>query len=78
METDTRREKALSDYRKKLLEHRELDARLKESKAIFLVSFFINFCLLQIIFFIISHYKIISFCNFFDLLFFSEKNKRMI
>jgi hypothetical protein len=26
------REKALSDYRKKLLEHKELEARLKESK----------------------------------------------
>ena len=30
--TDTVREKALSDYRKKLLEHKELEARLKESK----------------------------------------------
>jgi 26S proteasome regulatory subunit T4 len=30
--TDTVREKALQDYRKKLLEHKELEARLKESK----------------------------------------------
>ena len=29
--TETAREKALVNYRKKLLEHRELDARLKES-----------------------------------------------
>lgn len=29
--TETAREKALANYRKKLLEHRELDARLKES-----------------------------------------------
>ena len=29
---DTAREKALTDYRKKLLEHKELEARLKESK----------------------------------------------
>lgn len=28
--TDTRREKVLSDYRKKLLEHREVEAKLKE------------------------------------------------
>ena len=26
------REKAIQDYRKKLLEHKELDARLKEGK----------------------------------------------
>lgn len=32
MAVETAREKALSDYKKKLLEHRELDARLKESK----------------------------------------------
>ena len=31
--TDSAREKALIDYRKKLLEHKELEARLKESKA---------------------------------------------
>ena len=31
--TDSAREKALTDYRKKLLEHKELEARLKESKA---------------------------------------------
>ena len=29
--TDSVREKALSEYRKKLLEHKELEARLKES-----------------------------------------------
>lgn len=29
--TETAREKAMVNYRKKLLEHRELDARLKES-----------------------------------------------
>lgn len=29
---DPRRAKALTDYRKKLLEHRELDARLKDRK----------------------------------------------
>lgn len=29
--TEGVREKALSDYRKKLLEHKELEARLKES-----------------------------------------------
>lgn len=29
--TDSAREKALADYRKKLLEHKELEARLKES-----------------------------------------------
>ena len=33
--TDTAREKSLTDYRKKLLEHKELEARLKESKALF-------------------------------------------
>ena len=31
--TGSAREKALTDYRKKLLEHKELEARLKESKA---------------------------------------------
>ena len=30
---DTRREKVLSDYRKKLLEHREVEAKLKEGKS---------------------------------------------
>lgn len=29
------REKALQDYRKKLLEHKEVDGRLKECKGIF-------------------------------------------
>ena len=29
------REKILQDYRKKLLEHKELEARLKESKLLF-------------------------------------------
>ena len=28
------REKSLQDYRKKLLEHKELEARLKESKSL--------------------------------------------
>ena len=32
--TDSVREKALHDYRKKLLEHKELEARLKESKKV--------------------------------------------
>lgn len=32
MTTDTVREKALQDYRKKLLEHKEVESRLKESK----------------------------------------------
>ena len=31
---DNAREKALGDYRKKLLEHKELESRLKESKTI--------------------------------------------
>ena len=35
--TETAREKALANYRKKLLEHRELDARLKESMDIFVL-----------------------------------------
>ena len=43
METDTRREKSLSDYRKKLLEHRELDARLKESKSVISAFGFVIF-----------------------------------
>ena len=30
--TDSVREKILTDYRKKLLEHKELEAKLKESK----------------------------------------------
>lgn len=30
--TDSVRERALADYRKKLLEHKELEARLKESE----------------------------------------------
>ena len=30
---DQRRQKALEDYRKKLIEHRELDAKLKKSKS---------------------------------------------
>lgn len=37
--TETAREKALANYRKKLLEHRELDARLKESMDIFTFAF---------------------------------------
>lgn len=41
--TETAREKALANYRKKLLEHRELDARLKESMNIFLLCFLILF-----------------------------------
>lgn len=32
--TETAREKALVNYRKKLLEHRELDARLKDSMSV--------------------------------------------
>lgn len=36
--TETAREKALVNYRKKLLEHRELDARLKESMYIIVLS----------------------------------------
>ena len=32
---DSAREKSLTDYRKKLLEHKELEARLKESKSFF-------------------------------------------
>lgn len=31
---DQKRQKALEDYRKKLIEHRELDAKLKKSKCI--------------------------------------------
>lgn len=31
---DERRQKALEDYRRKLIEHRELDAKLKKSKLI--------------------------------------------
>lgn len=33
------REKALQDYRKKLLEHKEVDGRLKERTVIFFVVF---------------------------------------
>jgi hypothetical protein len=33
--TDDRRAKALSDYRKKLLEHREIEAKVKECKLCF-------------------------------------------
>lgn len=33
--TDSDREKGLTDYRKKLWEHKELEARLKESMYIF-------------------------------------------
>lgn len=36
---DTVREKALQDYRKKLLEHKEVESRLKESKTSLLISF---------------------------------------
>lgn len=35
---DLVREKVLTDYRKKLLEHKELEARLKESKLIYNLS----------------------------------------
>lgn len=38
--TDTLREKSLMDYRKKLLEHKEVESRLKESK-----FFFLRLCL---------------------------------
>ena len=31
---DNPREKTLTDYRKKLLEHKEIEAKLKESKVI--------------------------------------------
>jgi len=40
--TETAREKALANYRKKLLEHRELDARLKES--MYILVLFIVIC----------------------------------
>lgn len=33
---DPAREKALADYRKKLLEHREIEARLREGELILL------------------------------------------
>lgn len=49
--TETAREKALANYRKKLLEHRELDARLKESMYIlvlFIVIFFKFKCFMLI------------------------------
>ena len=36
--TDSVREKILTDYRKKLLEHKELEARLKESKYLTLIE----------------------------------------
>lgn len=39
--TETAREKALANYRKKLLEHRELDARLKESMSVMFLCFVI-------------------------------------
>ena len=47
METtvDSAREKTLQDYRKKLLEHKEVESRLKESKIqknIFINLFFIT------------------------------------
>lgn len=41
--TETAREKALANYRKKLLEHRELDARLKESMDIYVLCIAIFF-----------------------------------
>lgn len=34
-QTPDPREKALNDYRKKLLEHKEIDARLKQRKLLF-------------------------------------------
>lgn len=33
MATDPARERGLQDYRKKLLEHKEVESRLKESKS---------------------------------------------
>lgn len=45
---DPVREKALQDYRKKLLEHKEVESRLKESKSSIFVgelfSHFLFFC----------------------------------
>ena len=48
--TETAREKALANYRKKLLEHRELDARLKESMQNLVVyrNFFKSKCFMLI------------------------------
>ena len=37
--TDSVREKSLQDYRKKLLEHREYEAKLKESKSMLKLNF---------------------------------------
>lgn len=34
------REKALQDYRKKLLEHKEVDGRLKECKSMFIFGLY--------------------------------------
>ena len=34
MTEDQKRQKALEDYRKKLIEHRELDAKLKKSMCV--------------------------------------------
>ncbi len=45
------REKALQDYRKKLLEHKEVDGRLKECKKLF---YFDVFSLADNIFFVLT------------------------
>lgn len=37
---DLLREKAFQDYRKKLMEHKEVESRLKDSKLYFDTSFF--------------------------------------
>lgn len=47
---DPVREKALSDYRKKLLEHKEVESRLKESELKILLKFYWNFTKLIILY----------------------------
>ena len=49
MAADSLREKALGDYRKKLLEHKELESRLKESKldAVLMNNSIISFNFIQ-------------------------------
>ena len=37
--TDTVREKSLQDYRKKLLEHKEIESKLKQSIVLILASY---------------------------------------
>ena len=44
---DPVREKALQDYRKKLLEHAEVEGRLKESNLQFHQSYFLDFILFK-------------------------------